>query len=135
MLQGSFNIYHSQFRLNTMIFEISKKYKFIVTKKSTLVAYPMYTLVMCVMSGTIYKYYAYLLLFFALIQISFYAAYASNQKYSRLVTSNERLLHIPSITWYVLNKLFKITNSFVISWTILSNCASIDNFLSQLCYS
>lgn len=65
---------------------------------STLVAYPMYTLVMCVMSGTIYKYYAYLLLFFALIQISFYAAYASNQKYSRLVTSNERLLHIPFIT-------------------------------------
>ena len=86
-----------------MFFEISKKYMFIVTNKSTLVAYPMYTLVMCVMSGTIYKYYAYLLLFFALIQISFYAAYASNQKYSRLVTSNERLLHIPFIIWYVLN--------------------------------
>jgi len=69
---------------------------------STLVAYPMYTLVVSVLGGFIYKYYAYLLLLAALLCLSFYAAYASNQKYTRLITSSDRLIHIPFILWHFL---------------------------------
>ena len=67
-----------------------------------MVAYPMYTLVVSVLGGFIYKYYAYLLLLFALLCLSFYAAYASNHKYTRLITSSDRLIHIPFILWSVL---------------------------------
>ena len=59
----------------------------------------MYTLVVSVLGGFIYKYYAYLLLLAALLCLSFYAAYASNQKYTRLITSSDRLIHIPFILW------------------------------------
>ena len=67
--------------------------------QQTLVAYPMYTMVLSIASGAIYWGYAYLLLGFALFSISLYAAYASNQNYIRLITSSDRLIHIPCIIW------------------------------------
>ena len=67
--------------------------------QQTLVAYPMYTMVLTIGSGAVYWGYAYLLLGFALFSISLYAAYASNQNYIRLITSSDRLIHIPCILW------------------------------------
>jgi len=68
----------------------------------TLVAYPMYTMVLTIASGAIYWGHAYLLLGFALFSISLYAAYASNQNYIRLITSSDRLIHIPCIICHFL---------------------------------
>ena len=81
------------------VFGKQKKTKLKLSKKSTLVVYPLYSLLVSLLSGLLYYVYAYVLLAGALLSLSFYVAYASNQSYASLLTSPDRLKHIPPLFW------------------------------------